>query len=339
MPKRRLSPDAHPSKRARTSRGLLPLFELNELFLRVLGHLGPADLARAQGVSKRWATIAVDPQLWKRLYLERYPHPHHVSVSRSVSGGSTPLRPLARLPSRAFPAPSPSPSPAPEERWEDAEARHDGVDWKLMMRLGTNWSNGAVLAETRVPLPPSPASQTREDPGDVHAQHLALFPSFICASNPTSPLVHVYASLPGSPLGIIPPPPGWSSPHRPDYVSAIAADQAVISREGAALPARLAILYASGGFAIVRLRLSDGRLHWSRETVWAIRTRPPRRGGVTDDPVVLASMHHPALVTCTKGFVLSVYSLAGSEPALLNSLRSDFIHLPGPWPYKNYKST
>ncbi len=138
MPKRSRTPDARPAKRHRPAAGLLPLFELDELFLRVLGHLGPADLARAQGVSRRWAAIAVDPQLWKRLYLARYPHPHH-HVSRSTSGGSTPLRPLARLPSRAFPPPSPSPSPAPEERWADAEARHDGVDWKVMMRLGTNW--------------------------------------------------------------------------------------------------------------------------------------------------------------------------------------------------------
>ncbi|GMK53470.1 hypothetical protein CspeluHIS016_0100560 [Cutaneotrichosporon spelunceum] len=321
MPKRPRSPDAHPAKRSRRSgqsgAGLAPLFELDELFLRVLGHLEPTDLARVQGVSRRWAAIALDPQLWKRLYLARYPHPHHhVSVSNS-SGGSTPLRPLARLPSRAFPAPSPSPSPAPE--WEDAEARHDGVDWKLMLRLGTNWSNGTALSEAHVPLPPS-ASQG-EDP-TAHAQHLALFPSFICASNPTSPLVHVYAPLPGAPLGIIPPPPGWSSPHRPDCVAALAADQAVVSREGTVLPARLAILYASGGFAILALRAADGRLHWSREAVWARRSRPPRRGVVAADPVIVASLHHPVLVTCTYTFELCVYSLA-AEPELLRTLRSD----------------
>ncbi|CAK9780531.1 hypothetical protein CC85DRAFT_308600 [Cutaneotrichosporon oleaginosum] len=351
MPKRPRSPDARPSRRNRlrleadadtdahlapeVPSALRPLFDLDELFLRVLAYLGPADLARAQAVSRRWAAIAVDPQLWKRIYLARYPHPHHhVRVSRSTrstrsasgtSGGNTPLRPLARLPSRAFPPPSPSPSPAPEE-WEVAEARHDGVDWKLMMRLGTNWSNGAVLAEARVPLPPSPASLTREEPGDAHAQHLALFPSFICTSNPASPLVHVYSARPGAPLGIIPPPPGWSSPHRPDHVTAIAADQAVASRprDGAALPARLVILYASGGFAIVRLRLADAdTLHWSREAVWARRARPPRRDASLDaDPVVLASMHHPALVTCTRAFVLSVYSLASGEPTLLRVLRS-----------------
>lgn len=50
-------------------RGLSQLFELDELFLRVLGYLDAEDLASAQRVSKHWARLAVDPQLWKRLYL------------------------------------------------------------------------------------------------------------------------------------------------------------------------------------------------------------------------------------------------------------------------------
>lgn len=60
-------------KRRRSSvselRGLSRLFELDELFLRVLGYLDAEDLANAQRVSKHWARLAVDPQLWKRLYL------------------------------------------------------------------------------------------------------------------------------------------------------------------------------------------------------------------------------------------------------------------------------
>lgn len=50
-------------------RGLRGLFELDELFLRVLGYLDAEDLASAQRVNKHWARLAVDPQLWKRLYL------------------------------------------------------------------------------------------------------------------------------------------------------------------------------------------------------------------------------------------------------------------------------
>lgn len=136
--------------------------------------------------------------------IARYPHPHHSKLvyasddpkakvarpstpQRVGSSSSTPrsLRPIARLPSRAFPPPSPGRSPSsssivgkdatgsleprasakkpllgrsgglghaiPLSRREAAEAsfvdseevgsgvRNDGVDWKLMMRLGMNW--------------------------------------------------------------------------------------------------------------------------------------------------------------------------------------------------------
>lgn len=210
--------------------------------------------------------------------------------------------------------------------------RHEGVDWKRMVRLGTNWANGNVLeASLPLPLPPSPISRPSE-PGPAE-HHLALFPSFICTASPTSPLVHVYGvgSEP-KPLGIVPPPPGWSSPNRPDNVTAICADEAVQPPDGAAdgrpvLPARLAIFYASGGFAIVKLRF-DGRLVWTRESVWDRRTRP-RRTGVQDDgdPVVLAAFHHPVLVTCTLSFHVSVYMLSQSV-SLVRTLHSDVAFHP-----------
>lgn len=56
-------------KRRRSDDGLVGLFELDELFLRVLGFLDAEDLANVQRVNKHWARLAVDPQLWRRLYL------------------------------------------------------------------------------------------------------------------------------------------------------------------------------------------------------------------------------------------------------------------------------
>jgi hypothetical protein len=134
-------------------------------------------------------------QLWKRLYLcklyinavifrqlmdavARYPHPHHSRLIYKSQASSTPsrsLRPIARLPSRAFPPPSPTrsasatpiahPAPSPAGPGPDPPrllqgigrarplatdssiptgevgygVRNDGVDWKMMFRLGTNW--------------------------------------------------------------------------------------------------------------------------------------------------------------------------------------------------------
>lgn len=206
-------------------------------------------------------------------------------------------------------------------------------------------SNGNALSETSVQLPPSPApssssglsiagpSRSTSDmaasgPPAYSQQHIALFPSFIATSNPTSPLVHVHRSsinATTAPLGIIPPPPGWSSPHRPDNVTSISADQSVVLADdadgttgggGIVLPARLGIFYQSGGFAILRITLSAGRLSWSREAVHPPHTRPQsvRRRPTTytpldGDPIVLTAIHYPLVITCTLAFHLSFYTL------------------------------
>ncbi|TXT16040.1 hypothetical protein VHUM_00543 [Vanrija humicola] len=200
-----------------------------------------------------------------------------------------------------------------------------------MMRLGTNWSNGNARSEASVSLPPSPVSRPAD--ADEHDEHNDPPPPFICTSSPSSPLVHVYAAHEGEAappaLGIVPPPPGWSSPSRPDDVAAICADQAVVPAEDGALPARLGIFYASGGFAIVRLRVVDGRLVWARESVSTARSRPHRRGATTRaDPVVLAALNYPVLITCTLRFHLSVYLLSEGAPALLRALHSDVSFHP-----------
>lgn len=327
MKRSRSRSPSEPQKRQRQGGGLSRLFALDELFLRVLSFLDAGDLARAQRVSRHWERMCLDPQLWKHLYLERYPHPHRPKLVYTRSRSATPLRPLARLPSRAFPPPSPPQSPTPEGYHHDRvnHVRHEGVDWKVMMRLGTNWANGSVSAESSVPLPPRPQ-------GDYTQHHMALFPSFICTSSPASPLVHVYNVNGGNSLGIVPPPPGWSSPSRPDMVTALCADQAVIPSPGGPSPARLAIMYASGGFAVVRLRVAEGRLVWTRENVCNTRSRPPRQSSAhtarEDDYVVFGAMHYPSLVTCTRGFLLSIYSLAEGTPLLLGALRSDVSFHP-----------
>lgn len=234
-------------------------------------------------------------------------------------------------------------------------------------------SNGNATTQTTIALPPSPSpsvasvslvdgevSPTRSAP-PYSEQHIALFPSFIFTSNPTSPLVHVHGSGPSSasssvPLGIIPPPPGWSSPSRPDNVTAICADQSVAPPDDpststgtddrqTALPARVAIFYQSGGFVVVKVHLQDGHLSWSRESVRQPQSRPkslkrrpttysPHQG----DPVVLAILHYPALLACSADFHLSFYSLTTSrgpsssasttEPRHISTLHSDVSFHP-----------
>ena len=226
-------------------------------------------------------------------------------------------------------------------------------------------SNGNALSETSVQLPPSPAPSTssgitstlpigRHVPPPNSEQHIALFPSFIVTSNPTSPLVHVHRSsinATTAPLGIVPPPPGWSSPSRPDNVTSISADQSISfsddreegSSGGNILPARLGVFYQSGGFAILRITIDSGRLVWIREAIHPPISRPcARRRAATfasndEDPIILTAIHYPLVITCTSSFHLSFYSLtvpgsggpkSTSIPVLIGTMHSDVSFHP-----------
>ena len=278
---------------------------------------------------------------------------------------------------------------------DDAEAGdqlvcrlHRGLDLELSLIL--NRSNGNALSETTISLPPSPSptitSETQgttpsqlSGPSRHTEQHIALFPSFIATSNVLSPLVHVYEAnlprhptiagtgdVPPKPLVLIPPPPGWSSPHRPDNVTAICADQSVSPQEVASngkidqkpvLPARLAVFYSSGGFVVVHLNMTQSRLVWRREAIYPPTSRPrSTRQRVTayvpvhGDPVVLAALHHPVLVTCTLAFHLSTYLVTHwsdgdpVKPRHLSTMHSDTAFHPAvltlfPAPSRRSKSS
>nr|XP_018260409.1 uncharacterized protein I303_07328 [Kwoniella dejecticola CBS 10117]OBR82567.1 hypothetical protein I303_07328 [Kwoniella dejecticola CBS 10117] len=343
-------------------RSVADLFPFQEIFLRILSFLSPNELASIQSVDKYWAKMSLDPQLWKRLYLARYPHPHHsrliytdpqslessVNDANALSSPRTPksLRPIARLPSRAFPPPSPRRSPAlaegqltprstPSRKQKGREVdevnsevghgiRNDGVDWKLMLRLGTNWQSSAIPPLTLSPSSASESHQTHHRDAGISEQYIALSPSYIFIASPFSPLVQVHSSSSTSntPIGIIPPPPGWSNPKRPDNITCVVSDQSVLPPDDTGdsdsdrLPTRIAVFYQSGGFVtlIISPNARGVGITWKREFVNNPGIRPPslrsRTYGVNPgDPVVLASLHYPVLVSCTKEFNLSMYSL------------------------------
>jgi hypothetical protein len=106
------------------------------------------------------------------------------------------------------------------------------------------------------------------------------------------------------------------------------------------LPARLAVFYQSGGFVILKVRLDGDRLHWVRESIHPAQSRPRtlRRRATTfapsdGDPVVLATMFYPTLITCTAGFHLSVFLLEATpgeitRPKHLSTMHSDVSFHP-----------
>lgn len=101
------------------------------------------------------------------------------------------------------------------------------------------------------------------------------------------------------------------------------------------------MFYQSGGFVILHLAISAGRLVWNRETIHPPHTRPrsTRRRANTytsleGDSVVLATIHYPVVITCTSAFHLTFYSLLSPDgmksgrPIQTGSMHSDVSFHP-----------
>ena len=187
---------------------------------------------------------------------------------------------------------------------------------------------------------------------------MGLSPSFIFVAYPDSPLLHVHSAMSyvethqdegkqNPPLALIPPPPGWSSPSRPDYITCITVDSNDTIAEGSTStrggPVRLVVFYQSGGFVVLSVT-SDAtsttagrqpRVTWTRLVVYEPTdvSRRARRSVYTrqrGDPTVLCKLHSPVLVNCTERFYISVWRLPDftidaathRPPVLLQTLHS-----------------
>jgi len=129
-------------------------------------------------------------------------------------------------------------------------------------------------------------------------------------------------------------------------VTAISADQAVsfpdeTDSSNPVLPARLGVFYQSGGFVILHMTVTSGRLVWTRESIHPPNSRPrtTRRRATTytsleGDPVILAALHYPIIITCTHGFHLTFYSLLlpddtpATRPIQIGTMHSDVSFHP-----------
>lgn len=182
---------------------------------------------------------------------------------------------------------------------------------------------------------------------------LALSSPFIFVSYPTSPLLHVHASTQAisdtggfsknglvsqnPPLALIPPPPGWSSLSRPDFITCIKVDSNDLANSAAgsstnhALPVRIAVFYQSGGFVILSVNPRSmpsssptpqtlPRVTWSRVLVHKPSNSLSRarrsifHARTQGDPVVVAQFHSPILISCSQKFYISVWQLPESVP-------------------------
>ncbi|KAF8540776.1 hypothetical protein BDD12DRAFT_733869 [Trichophaea hybrida] len=113
-------------KRHRPNR-TTPILRLSdELFLRICFHLPIRDLASFQLVSHRCSRVAVDGQIWKALYYQRFVLPRASRIRGLIRGQ------LGGYSSR-------------RSRWleEEGIAREVGTNWKALYKLRHNWARGS----------------------------------------------------------------------------------------------------------------------------------------------------------------------------------------------------
>lgn len=280
-----------------------------------------------------------DPSIdWKTL----------VKVATNWSTGNATLHTLS-------PSPSPARTPARRE-----SVVFDSINGSPSLRKTSSSSQHPIPTLSSSPARP----QTVPSPCPNHNHILALSPSFVFVAYPASPLLHIYSSSTSNyhlseatpidltqPIALIPPPPGWSSPSRPDLITAVAVDQnrARFGKARERDPTRVAVWYASGGYVVLQIEakqdetsalnslvgLGTRTVTWRRLVTYqppeSLAKRNRRRHHIVSisDPVVLGSFHWPVLAACTQKFFISVYSLSDAEtPTLLQTLHSPVSYHP-----------
>ena len=207
---------------------------------------------------------------------------------------------------------------------------------------------------TRIPrAPPRPRLESHPQT-DVPKHLLCLAGNFVLVAYPNSPLLHVHDSRPlrsdlgaefsqqqdpdsdnplvaelsrstdsnapftmNRPIALVPPPPGWSSPSRPDLITSMAVDESDESE------VRLVLFYRSGGFVILTLHRPElvpdqdtdpGRI-WTREVVHVpAEIRKSRKRHYIPPPaerVVLAGIRGRLVVGITGRFYISIFEVTG----------------------------
>ncbi|KAK2463182.1 hypothetical protein APHAL10511_004837 [Amanita phalloides] len=147
------TPDAQPSL-------LTPAFPLsNEIILYIFSHLSWVDLCAAQATNRAWSRLAIDNELWRKMYLTTFGRPR-------LRGG----RGAIGLANGRAMNPLPSGGTGDEIK-----------DWKWMFRISSNWRKGRCTVEN-LHAPPAEATE------DSHQTHILLTGSLIisASSRPSS---------------------------------------------------------------------------------------------------------------------------------------------------------
>ncbi|EPT02643.1 hypothetical protein FOMPIDRAFT_1160162 [Fomitopsis schrenkii] len=300
-----------PSKRQHAPGGshyphtIKPTFDnllYDELILVIFSYLPWTDLCAVQRINRNWARLALDNQLWKRLYLGEYGRLRLRGARGFV--GRADGREVKPLPGRV----------------KSEEVK----DWKWMFRISSNWRTGRCSVENlhtgldyrRTGRPSIDPRRARSYP-DEQTFLLLTGNTTISASSYPSTAPRISLMAPGLESHSLRSPSTRSSD--PIRITALALDQ---SPPSIMHRIRLVSFLSTGEFCVFHVD-HHTPAHSSRLLTYVPATRNARTY-----PIIQAVYHHPLLVTLSQSFQLSLYDLSDDTVAHTQTLTSFTSHPP-----------
>ncbi|EGU11530.1 Proteophosphoglycan ppg4 [Rhodotorula toruloides ATCC 204091] len=329
-----------PPKRTRTA--VLPLLSLEgslseEILLRCLSFLGAQDLAVVARVSSAWYRLSQDPQLWRDLYLRTYASA--ATRRQALYGGgierNRPWRELYKV----------------STNWRSGTARASTLGKSIrkavlpeappvdLAELSSDGGEPVAGPSVRRPahLPPIRLSSSRQDVDTIlqFHQHYILSASRLPAGNPSTapPSVTVHQTLPSGGSAVV---GSFSSTRladffadRPGFRPPLAiTDVRLDEAHGRSDPILCAVFYSTGQWSLFRLAFPGSTTPsrpFEAEEIYAslaIASPPshplsaapaPSPTSSPFDPVSLARLHSPLLVTLSDSLTLRFMRLDEAE--------------------------
>ncbi|GAA5911508.1 hypothetical protein JCM5296_000912 [Sporobolomyces johnsonii] len=300
-----------------------------EILLRCLSYLNANDLVTVSRVSSAWHRLSQDPQLWRSLYLRTYASAstRRQALSGSPVARSRPWRELYKISTnwRSGTAKSSTLLGQTVRKAVLAEVPND-----LALSVGEAAEQESVGLATAPPEGSTRVGNTREATDTIlqFYQHYFFTASRSPSTPPdTLPSITVHQSLPTGDSFVL---ASFSSTRlcdfyssRPDFrpslaITELRLDEAT-ARTGHPSHLLLAVFYSTGQFSIFRLTLpSTSVSFFAREVYASLALSSPLSHPFTSsttrfDPVALARLHSPLLVTCSRSFTLRFLRVVETE--------------------------
>ncbi|GAA6063100.1 hypothetical protein JCM10212_003298 [Sporobolomyces blumeae] len=296
-----------------------------EILLRCLSFLSAHDLVTVARVSSGWHRLAHDPQLWRSLYLETYASSatRRHAIYGGVTRSSRPWRDLYKI----------------STNWRNGAVKSstiltDTVRKSVLARVPQDLS---VQGESTSIVHSDPAgASVDEDPGpppwrddqdarddtlllQFHRQYFFTASKRPSSSRGDPPSITVSQTVStGTSVSLA---TFYSTrlesfyAERPPFSHALAITEMRLDASRQVGPI-LAVFYTTGQFSIFRLNLPTTTSPFSANEVYtslSISSSFPSIPSTSSDPVSLARLHYPLLVTCSESFTIRFYRLSSQR--------------------------